>query len=195
MKLVKLEKLTFRLNQFFDENDDLITPENMLRFQLGFFDHLLEEDEVVKFYESNSLGENFFYNESVYLNFITEIFSGSKENVYVEVDKNELTNSLIISILNDLDYQDKDLWIEFIKQLSNFDDRLIKIESLKELKMFFKLATREIIFPKFYLENDKVVLLGNYDLFFPIFFENTDLVIKYKKIALKYNLHILEINN
>ena len=61
--------------------------------------------------------------------------------------------------------------------------------------MFFKIITRELDSPIFHFEDGKVNLLGNFDLFFPMFFESKLLVNKYREIALRNNLHILKIEN
>lgn len=195
MKLIDKKDIPFTIKSFFDENFDLITPENTERFQIGLFDHLLDEDEVIAFYDSNSVDENFSNNEKKYLNYIEQVFEGLPTEIFVEIEMEELSNSKIIEILNCLDYEDKNLWIEFIKKLDNANSKLIKLDSKNELKMFFKIITRELTSPIFHFENGKVNLLGNFDLFFPIFFENNDLVDKYKGIALKNNLHILKIPN
>jgi hypothetical protein len=195
MKLIDKKNIPFTTKNFFDENYDLITPKNTERFQIGLFDHLLNEEEVVEFYNSNSVEENFSNNELGYLNFIAEVFESSSTQIFIEMEMEELSNSKIIEILNILDFEDKNIWIEFVKKLDNANSKLIRIDSKKEIKMFFKIITRESNSPIFHFENGKVNLLGNFDLFFPMFFENNELVDKYKELALKHNLHILKIKN
>ncbi len=195
MKLIDKKDIPFTTKFFFDDNYDLITPENTERFQIGLFDHLLNEEEVIEFYDSNSVEENFSENEMRYFNFIAEVFESSLTQIFIEIEMDELSNSKIIEILNILDFEDKNIWIEFVKKLDNANSKLIRIDSKKELKMFFKIITRELTSPIFHFENGKVNLLGNFDLFFPMFFENNELVNKYKGIALKNNLHILKVEN
>ncbi|MBW8361093.1 MAG: hypothetical protein K0M56_02765 [Kaistella sp.] len=195
MKFTDNKDIPFTIKTFFDENFELITPENTLRFQIGLFDHFLDEHEVIAFYDSNSVDENFSKNEKNYLNFIEQVFQEFPTEMFVEIEIKELSNFQIIEILNSLDYEDKNLWIEFIKKLDNANSKLIKLESKNELKMFFKIITRELTSPIFHFENGKVNLLGNYDLFFPMFFENNELADKYREIALENNLHILKITN
>jgi hypothetical protein len=195
MKLIDSREIPFTIKTFFDENFDLITPENTDRFQIGLFDHLLEEDEVIEFYDSNCVDGNFSNNEKKYLNFIEQIFESSPSGIFVEIEMEELSNSKIIEILGCLDYEDKNLWIEFVKRLGNVNSKLINLDSKNELKMFFKIITRELTSPIFHFENGKVNLLGNFDLFFPMFFETKELADKYREIALENNLHILKIQN
>ena len=193
MKLIDNKDIPFAIKNFFDENFDLITPENTERFQIGLFDHLLDENEVIEFYNSNSVAENFSNNEKNYLNFIEQVFENLLTEIFVEIEMEELSNSKVIEILYSLDYEDKNLWIEFIKKLDNANSKLIRLDSKSEVKMFFKIITRELTSPIFHFENGKVNLLGNFDLFFPMFVEDNEFVNKYREIALKNNLHILKI--
>ena len=193
MKLIDNKDIPFAIKNFFDENFDLITPENTERFQIGLFDHLLDENEVIEFYNSNSVAENFSNNEKNYLNFIEQVFESLLTEIFVEIEMEELSNSKVIEILYSLDYEDKNLWIEFIKKLDNANSKLIRLDSKSEVKMFFKIITRELTSPIFHFENGKVNLLGNFDLFFPMFVEDNEFVNKYREIALKNNLHILKI--
>ena len=178
---------------FFDEDFNLITPRSRIRYQIGLFDHLLEENEVIDYYESNDDDSNFAKNEKKYLKFIEEIFEFSDLPIFVEFDIENLSNSKIIEILNILDYQDKNNWINFAKNINNSKSNFFEIENIDELKMFFKIMARESDFPTIHFENGKVNLLGNYDLFFPLFFEDVELLEKYQKIAEKYHLNILKI--
>ncbi|MDR2861582.1 MAG: hypothetical protein LBV07_03415 [Syntrophobacterales bacterium] len=195
MKLIENEFLIKR-SEFFDENDDLICPQNMMQYQIGLFDHLLscEENEVSEFYETNSIDKDFSKYENYFLKFAIEIFENSDCPIFIDFDFENLSNFDIIRIISSLDYEDKYIWIEFVKKLDNTKSKKIKLETARELKMFFKIITREEKFPTFHFENGKVCLLGNFDLFFPIFFATPELVKKYRQIANKNNLHILEIN-
>jgi hypothetical protein len=195
MKLIE-NKLPIKQSDFFDNNDDLINPQNMMQYQIGLFDHLLsyENNEVAEFYEVNSVSKDFSKNENYYLNFANEIFENSTYPIFVDFEFEDWTNFDIIRIINSLDYEDKYIWIEFVKKLDNAKSKILEIETSKELKMFFKIITRESKFPTFHFENGQVCLLGNFDLFFPMFFATTELVEKYSQIANRNDLHILEIN-
>ena len=178
---------------FFDEDFNLVTPKNKIRYQIGLFDHLLEQNEVIDYYESNEDFSNFTKNESKYLKFLEEIFEFYELPTFVEFDIQNLTNTKIIDILYILDYQDKSNWINFVRNINNSKSNFFQIDDIDELKMFFKIMTRELDSPIIHFENGKVNLLGNYDLFFPLFFENIELFEKYQKIAEKYDLNILKI--
>lgn len=195
MKLINKKNIPFTTKIFFDENYDLITPVNTEKFQIGLFDHLLSEEEVIEFYESNSVERNFSTNEMNYLNFIAEVYESCLTQIFIEIEMDEFTNPKIIEILNNLDYEDKNIWIEFVKKIDSAKSKLVEIDSKKELEMFFKIITRELNSPIFHFEDGKVNLLGNFDLFFPMFFESKLLVNKYREIALRNNLHILKIEN
>ena len=191
MKLIGNDFLILR-KDFYDEDDDLITPQNMKRYQLGLFDHLLNSNEVSEYYSPDSIfSKNFSKYEVLFLNFLNEVFENSTEPIFIDFDIERLQNYQIIQILNDLDYEDKDIWIEFVKKLDNAKSKIIEVESATELKMFFKIVTRTVIFPFFHFENGKVILKGNFDLFFPMFFSTPELVNKYSLIANKNSLHIL----
>lgn len=183
----------FTSKDFLNEDFDIITPQNKIRFQIGLFDHLLEEDEVIDYYNSNDIDSNYAKNEKKYLNFIEDIFKFSNVTTCVEFDIENLSNSKIIEILNILDYHDKNYWIDFIKHINNSKSNFFQIDDIGELKMFFKIMARESAFPTIHFEDGKVNMLGNYDLFFPLFFNDTKTFEKYQKIAEKHNLHILKI--
>ena len=165
MKFISIKELPFKLETFYDKDDNLITPKKSERFQLGLFDHLLNPSEVSVFYDLNTIDINFPENETKCLNFISEIFRNTSSEVFIELEQEALTNSTLINILNCLDFEDKTIWIDFIKLLHNSDSKVLKIESEKELRTFFKLTTREAFFSIFHFENGKVNLVGNFDLF------------------------------
>ena len=127
MRLINKKNNPFTTKIFFDENYDLITPVNTEKFQIGLFDHLLSEEEVIEFYESNSVERNFSTNEMNYLNFIAEVYESCLTQIFIEIEVDEFTNPKIIEILNNLDYEDKNIWIEFVKKSIAQNQNLLKL--------------------------------------------------------------------
>lgn len=68
-----------------------------------------------------------------------------------------------------------------------------KIKYPELIELFTKLATRELYFPIFYFIKFPIIIIGNFDLSFPIFFLNKDDINKYKIIAEKCGLFIRDI--
>lgn len=185
------------LDKYFDEDFELITPANRIRCQLGLFDHLLEEDEVIEYYNRNDNLEFYSKNEAKFFRFFELIFEKSSPNeMFLELNTNEISNRQICEILLALDFEDRDIWIEFVKQLSTYKSHTFCFDSFSELKMWFKIISRELSNHDvlIHFERGTVSLLSNYDLFFPMFFSNEKLIKKYQDYAKKSDLNLLKIS-
>lgn len=193
MKNIEISNLPFSLIKIKDVYGDLMIPENKIRYQLGLFNHLLNADEVSKYYDSNDDAVTFTINENKFLNFFTDIFFNAKLPIIIEFNIERLKNNTIIEILESLDYLEKEIWIEFVRNINNSTSNFYEIENETEIKMFLKLITRETYFPTIHLENGKINIIGNYDMFLPLLIDNEFDIKKLAYVANKYELHILEI--
>lgn len=156
---------------------------------VDLFDNQLSLNE----YKRESIGdfENFnLKHEEKYLNFIKELYTLSIEDpVIIEVKFTDLSNVHILRILDTLDYKEKLLFVELIKDKMIKDD-LFLIYDEEILKLFIKLSTRELVFSNFYFTKLGITLCGADDLNFPIFFSNKSEQMNCSKIANKYSLFL-----
>lgn len=160
---------------------------------LDVFDHCLSAEEtdtlLSSFIEHNLKYEDRFIN---FFNLAYEI--NDQKQVYMYFNLKGLEEYEILNILDTLDYQDK---LIFIKQItkSKGNKHYFKIENRNVLKVFVKLATRELFFPVFYFTRVPLIVVGNYDLSFPLFCKKSDDLILYNDIVEKVGLHIRELMN
>lgn len=153
---------------------------------LDVFDHDLSLEESNKLLGS-FVDHNLKYENS-YIQFIEDIYKlNNCLPVIVDIYLNDLDNMNILRILDTLDYQDKLLFIDLIKN-NKSRTHLFSIKDKKILSLFIKLSTRELMFSIFHFTNLPITIVGNFDLSFPIFYERENDFKKYLTIARKNNL-------
>ncbi len=176
MKLIENEIGELLLyNDFFDDDYELITPNSRERYQLSLYDHLLNEKEVEENLENQCDSQWFRQAEMKFLNFFEELLS---TELFVEFSDHIISNLSLANTINSIDYEDKETFIEFIKTYKEIETNIFRITTISEIRLFTKFLTREIHNPAFHFEGGKVNLIPNFDLFYPIFFENEKMVKK-----------------
>ena len=175
---------------FLDEYGDLITPKSKKRYQLGLYDHLLNEKETIEDLKAKDDSQWFRKAENKFLSFFEEIMTNE---TMVEISEGILSNFDFANSINSFDYEDRENYVEFIRCYKRIETNIFQIESVNDIRLFTKFLTREIHNPTFHFEYGKVNLLSNFDMFYPIFFENDIQAEQYSKIAIKNGLYILEI--
>jgi hypothetical protein len=159
---------------------------------LDVFDHQLSMEEANQllgyFVEHNLKYENRF------IRFMEEVYTLNKSMpVLIEVYLKQLESTDILRILHILDYKDKLLFIDLIRNHQG-ESHLFLIEDEEALSLFIKLSTRELLFATFHFTNIPMTVLGNFDLSFPIFFNCKDDIEKYINIARNNQLFLRNIN-
>jgi hypothetical protein len=191
MEIIKKDnRKLISYNDFFDESYELITPNSRLKYQLGLYDHLLNEKEVIENLDKQNDSEWFRKAENKFLLFFEELI---KTEIFIEFSESIISNTEFADTINSIDYENKEEYIEFIKCYKEEETNIVKIKKISEIRLFTKFLTREIHSPTFHFENGKVNLLPNFDLFYPIFFESEKLFEKYSKTANKHDLYILKV--
>jgi hypothetical protein len=65
-------------------------------------------------------------------------------------------------------------------------NKLLIVENVNELDFFLRLSTQEVHFCDYIFDNENVVINGNYDLSFPIYYQNP----RYKQLIKINNLYV-----
>ncbi|MED4400344.1 hypothetical protein [Metabacillus fastidiosus] len=152
-----------------------------------------EADSLLITYNQNVKRETqskYFEQEAKFLNFFNYAYKLNGETpVYVYcpdiLDILRKVENPIIKFLDDKDIQLFDTLYENIK----ITDNLYKVD--KELLQFFaKLSLRELCFSNFFFSNSDSVIIGNYELNFPIYCLNEDSMLIYGKKAFEVGLFI-----
>ncbi|MGI5872659.1 MAG: hypothetical protein ACOX8T_11555 [Bacillota bacterium] len=158
---------------------------------LDVYNHCLSSEEVDKL--MNSFEEHNLKYEDRFVGFMQAVYKMNKSQpVTVEFYLNELGSVELLNILSCLDYKDKLLFIDQIRYLSG-DSHMFLVENEEIITLLTKLSTRELIFPIFHFNEVPVCICGNFDLSFPIFFQDSNGLNIYKDMAGKYRLHIRDI--
>lgn len=141
------------------------------------------EQRLKSMFESYNLA----YEEH-FVDFIRQIFDINEDKtVLVETKINELDNVTLLRIITILDYRDKLLFLEMIRNAckSTFIARDVKI-----LEMLTKLATRNLLFSTFHFLSKETTICCQPDLTFPIFVSDFEMLETYLEIASNSNLNL-----
>jgi hypothetical protein len=157
---------------------------------LDVFDHRLIDEE----YDESEIGDFIQHNlkhEPKFEKFIEQAHKlNDHQGVIIECDFSELESMEILGILNRLDFGDKLLWIEIIKNISQLKSSFIKTDDINIIKMFLRCSTRELLHPFFHFKKHSASLVGNFDLSFPMYFETEDVKNIYSDLARNAGLYI-----
>ncbi len=165
--------------------------------QLDVFDHILSEEEVknTSLYSDNYFVEHNLKHERKFLDFIDLICAENvDENILIEIYLDEFSAQKILNTSETLDLSDKYFWLDLIKKFNSFSSGFVSTNDVNVIRLFFKLAIRELDFPIFHFENKQMAISGNFDLSFPVFFGNEELYSKYSALAKKVGLNIIRHN-
>ncbi|TPG67927.1 hypothetical protein EEL31_04680 [Brevibacillus laterosporus] len=125
--------------------------------------------------------------EDRFINFIQDVFHYHlEEHVYVLLNR---FNPLGVNrVLDDLEKPEKAMFLNLLV----FDKCILKVTDIKTLSFLMKLNTREHLFSKMYFTKTKSVIIGNFDLSFPLYCKEACTLKEYEKLARKNNLYIRE---
>lgn len=149
------------------------------------FNNILEgydKFKVIELYPNNKLNGG----EVAYISLIREIFEKDKALI-IDFYKNNLSEESINFIKENIDLKDNILLNEILNKDSG--DRIyFEIQNEKYLDLLTKLNTRELFFVTFYFYKSNITIWGNYNMKFPLFYENNDKIDEYLNIAKSKNL-------
>lgn len=135
-------------------------------------------------------GESKEKDEEKFIEFIEKALQlNGHENSYVDFYLSKLDEEAKSNIFKLLDEEDITILKKYIHHI---EEETIYFKLQKEAIPFItRLCTREILFSTFYFTKFPCTIWGNYNMRFPIFFDNKDNVDKYKEVSKECGL-ILE---
>lgn len=137
--------------------------------------------------KSTFVSYNLAYEE-YFVDFIRQVYElNSDRAVLVETRINEMDNVTLLRILTILDYRDKLLFLDMIKNASNsaFVARDVKI-----IELLTRLATRELLFSTFHFLSKEITVCCQPHLVFPVFVTDFNHFETYIELATNSNLHL-----
>lgn len=173
------------------ENEELPTSTFNQIGVLDVFSHCLSEKEATELLSSFK-DFNLKY-ENNFKSFFKQIFHWiQKKSVYIHFgtsfDKEfkEMNPSDFKSFKGRLSKEE----YNFLVQLFDYKTNTLKVNSVEELLFFVTLSTREIIFVSFFFLELETVIIGNYELSFPIYSKQQNILNQLRKYAEDVGLYI-----
>lgn len=130
---------------------------------------------------------NLAYEER-FVNFIRNVYEiNSDKSVLVETKMDELDNVTLLRILTMLDYRDKLLFLDIIKNASK---NAFIARDVRMLELLTRLATRDLLFSTFHFLSKEITICCQPNLSFPFFVTNFDHVETYIDLAANSDLNL-----
>lgn len=145
------------------------------------------EDE--KKFEKEILHDNFIDFEKRYIDFIKECYRFNNGNLMIDFYVERLDDEAIVKILEVLNLEEKSMFLDLIDNIDK-DKVYFKVNDLNILDIIVKLNTRNMFFSTFYFLERELTLWGNYNLKFPLFFKDDEIIKLYTNIAKNNKLNI-----
>ena len=168
------------------------------KFYVGILDRFnrplsIEEAEnlLISFDPRNKETQNIFIKqETKFLNFFKVAYElNDRKPVYVFCPEfPDLRSESYSTIIKTLDESDKKL-LKILKNVENIYGTF-KAEDEELLILFAKLSLRELCFSNFFFDNSGSIIIGNYELSFPIYCLHEMSFKSYKKKATELGLFI-----
>lgn len=178
--------------------EELENPRQFFQYigTLDVFDHCLSEDEARKLldYPNHNLR-----HESKYITFFNQVFdlNGSKPifvNLQLSFAYPALTpkdKARMNTALKALDKVDSKLFSILLKTYTSVvQNGLFKVYDQEALRLLVTLSARESCFSNFFFDNLNTVIIGNYDLSFPVYCTNESSFQLISNTAQDYSLFV-----
>lgn len=146
------------------------------------FDNILDGFDKYNYIDLESVNENKSLIEDDFIKTLDGFFKLNEGNLIIDFYKNKLNEESINFIKNNLDFDDRKLFDDLIN-FTNDEDCFYKLNDNKYIKLLTKLCTRELFFITFYFYKYPITLWGNYNLKFPLFYDESTSISDYISIA------------
>ncbi|MDV4151370.1 hypothetical protein R0131_11010 [Clostridium sp. AL.422] len=146
------------------------------------FNNILDGFKKYSHIELSPINEEDEEDENKFIRTIERFYEINEGNLIVDFYKEKLNYESIKYIKSNLDLEDN-VCLDEILDFTNENDYFYKVKNKKYLRLLTKLCTRELFFITFYFYKNPVTLWGNYNLKFPLFYDDSTNIIDYISIS------------
>lgn len=136
---------------------------------------------------------SFKAKEERFFKFFQQAFSLNSNHLIVDFYLKNLNAEETLNLLESLDHDNKIILLQELKNLKD-DSIYFTLTDNNLLDFITILNTRALFFCTIYFKHFPFTIWGNYDLKFPVFFSNINILNQYKDLANKHGLSINLIN-
>lgn len=159
--------------------------ENFKNNILSVYDVKLDAKE-----ERTLLNKHRAQYEKKFIDFMNSAYEYNNEKgLIIDFYINNLDKEAIDKIMQSLTKDETKIFLEIIKKMSG-DTIFLKILDKEMLEIIVKLNVREIFFSSFYFLDKELTIWGNYNMEFPVFYNDDFIIEEYIKRALEKDLYI-----
>ena len=139
--------------------------------------------------EYNGDNDSFKIKEGCFINFFNEALELNKGKVIIDLYIKNLEDESLARLLEGLDERDKNILIDNINK-QEIKSVYFELHNKDLMSFITRLNTRELFFCTIYFMEKPMTIWGNYNLSFPMFFEENNMLEIYRDLAKKHNLDV-----
>ncbi len=175
------------------ESDQLAL--NSLTGLLDVQSHQLTNEECGEIDMFDFLKYNLKYEKN-YLDLYQRLLDTERDYIIVLLDWKNLDSVKIARMLEGLDYKEKLVLIDILRELDlQCEDVFFKTKDADLVRMLCMLGTRELCFIRMIFPSRTMCIVPGYDLCFEVFFKNEDLIEDMKLLVSTKELFIRSITD
>ncbi|MBH0167204.1 hypothetical protein IHV12_19965 [Fictibacillus sp. 7GRE50] len=140
--------------------------------------------------EASELLSSFEYDmlfEESYLSFFNKIYSLNNYQTFIFCPYLKSLSENEIKVIRE-NFKRDDLLL--FEKLLSLETDLYEVRNVSYLRLFVKLSTRSLCFSNFFFPITESLIIGNYDLAFPVYSRKENTLYSYEKVANDYGLYI-----
>nr|WP_243110128.1 hypothetical protein [Clostridium perfringens] len=139
--------------------------------------------------EYNGNNDSFKIKEDCFINFFNEALAFNKGKAIIDLYIKNLEDESLNSLLEGIDERDKNILIENVNK-QEIKSVYFQLDNKELMSFITRLNTRELFFCTIYFIEKPMTIWGNYNLSFPMFFEENNMLEIYSDLAKKHNLDV-----
>lgn len=139
--------------------------------------------------EYNGNSDSFKIKEDCFINFFNEALVLNKGKAIIDLYIKNLEDESLNRLLEGLDERDKNILIENVNK-QEIKSVYFQLDNKELMSFITRLNTRELFFCTIYFIEKPMTIWGNYNLSFPMFFEENNMLEIYIDLAKKHNLDV-----